>query len=196
MVRGVTKKVAKKEMITRQTTVGDVFEMFPDKAMRLGEKMTSYGLHCVGCHVNTMETIEQGARGHGFEEETIDNLLKDLNEIVNAKAERPKDFAVTDAAVAKVKELMAKEKKEGAGLRIKVLPGGCAGFTYDFQFAQKGEKEDFVLKAGNVNFFIEKESREKLKGATMDYIDSLMGSGFAIENPNAKKSCGCGSSFG
>jgi iron-sulfur cluster assembly accessory protein len=196
MVKGVTTKAVKKNVITRQTTVGDVFEMFPDKAMKLGEKMLSYGLHCVGCHVNTMETIEMGARGHGFDEETIDNLIKELNEVANAKAEKVKDFAITPGAVAKIKDLAAKEKKEGQGLRIKVVPGGCAGFTYDFQFANKKEEGDFVVKAEDLEIYIDQESRIHLKGATMDYIDSLMGSGFTIENPNAKKACGCGSSFG
>ncbi|MBI1969228.1 iron-sulfur cluster assembly accessory protein [Candidatus Woesearchaeota archaeon] len=103
---------------------------------------------------------------------------------------------VTNAAVVKFKDLMQKEGKPGFGLRLNVLPGGCSGFTYDLSFEQRPTKEDMVMEKDGLKIFIDKDVMEFLQGVKIDFVDSLQGSGFKIDNPNAQHSCGCGKSFG
>jgi len=105
-------------------------------------------------------------------------------------------FHLTDAAAAKVKSLMAAE--EGADalvLRVAVRPGGCSGFSYEMFFDTDVAADDSVSEYGGVRVVVDPASQPHLKGATLDYKDGLQGAGFAISNPNAQRSCGCGQSF-
>ena len=90
--------------------------------------------------------------------------------------------------------LIKQEKK--AGLRISVLPGGCSGYQYGMELDDNSTEDDIVVEQGGIKIFIDKESIKKLNGSNVDYIDSLQGAGFKIDNPNATKTCGCGNSFG
>ncbi len=101
---------------------------------------------------------------------------------------------VTPKAVAKIKEALAKQNVEG-GLRLGVLGGGCSGLSYQFKFDQKSRPNDKVFDCDGVKLFVDPKSYIYLHGLTLDYKESLLQSGFVFENPNAKKSCGCGSSF-
>jgi iron-sulfur cluster assembly protein len=98
---------------------------------------------------------------------------------------------VTDAAARKVVELRSREGKEEARLRLFVKSGGCSGFSYD----EKLNDGDRVEDHAGVPVVIDSFSAQYVDGAEIDYVDSLMGSGFAINNPNAVSSCACGSSF-
>lgn len=102
---------------------------------------------------------------------------------------------VSNNASSKIKNLLAKEQKGGWGLRIHVTPGGCAGFTYHFAFEEKPKENDNIVEDQNVKIFLNKFSSERLKGSTIDYYDTLQGSGFIVNNPNVKGTCGCGHSF-
>jgi len=102
---------------------------------------------------------------------------------------------VTAKAVQKIREAFAREKVSGGGLRLGVLGGGCSGLSYQFKFDPKPRATDTVLQFDDVNVFIDPKSLVYLKGMTLDWKDSLIHSGFVFENPNAKKSCGCGTSF-
>jgi iron-sulfur cluster assembly protein len=102
---------------------------------------------------------------------------------------------VTDAAVRKVVELRSREGKEQARLRLFVKSGGCSGFSYGLAFDDKMSDDDRVEEHGGVPVVIDSFSAQYVDGAEIDYVDSLMGSGFAINNPNAVSSCACGSSF-
>ena len=105
-------------------------------------------------------------------------------------------ITVTDTAVAKLQEVMAAKGLAGAGLRVFVRGGGCSGLQYGMAFeAEGGDAEDHVFTAQGLTVFIDPISIEYLQGADIDYVESLMGGGFKIENPNAQRSCGCGSSF-
>lgn len=103
--------------------------------------------------------------------------------------------SMTDAAVRKVVELRAREGKEDAGLRLFVKSGGCSGFSYGLAFDNQLGEGDRVEDHSGVRVFIDALSQKYVDGAEIDYVDSLMGSGFAINNPNAVSSCACGSSF-
>ena len=103
--------------------------------------------------------------------------------------------SLTDAAAAKVMELRAREGKAEASLRLFVKSGGCSGFSYGLAFDDSRAEDDRVEFHGEVPIVIDAFSAQYVDGAEIDYVDSLMGSGFAINNPNAVSSCACGSSF-
>ena len=102
---------------------------------------------------------------------------------------------LTDAAAAKVVELRSREGQADAGLRLFVKSGGCSGYSYGLAFDPNVIEGDLVETHGDVRVIIDQFSRQHVDGAEIDYVDSLMGSGFAINNPNAVSSCACGSSF-
>jgi iron-sulfur cluster assembly protein len=101
---------------------------------------------------------------------------------------------VTPKAVQKIRDAFEREKVTG-GLRLGVLGGGCSGLSYQFKFDPKPRPTDKVLNFEDVNVYIDPKSFVFLDGMTLDWKDSLIQSGFVFENPNAKKSCGCGTSF-
>jgi iron-sulfur cluster insertion protein len=101
---------------------------------------------------------------------------------------------ITPVAEQKIKELM-KEEKDAVGLRIYVRGGGCHGYQYGMAFEEKTSDDDTVIEQGGVKVIMDSQSAPLLQGAQVDYVDSLQGSGFSIKNPQAKTTCGCGSSF-
>ncbi|MBY0504544.1 MAG: iron-sulfur cluster assembly accessory protein [Bryobacteraceae bacterium] len=102
--------------------------------------------------------------------------------------------SVTPKAVGKIREAFSREGVVG-GLRLGVLGGGCSGLSYQFKFDAKPRTNDNVLAFDDVQVFVDPKSMIFLNGMTLDWKDSLMHSGFVFENPNAKKACGCGTSF-
>jgi len=104
-------------------------------------------------------------------------------------------ITLTESAAAKVKDLMAAEGEEGLALRVAVRPGGCSGFSYEMFFDTEVSDDDNLVDQSGVKVVVDASSAELLQGATLDYKDGLQGAGFAIENPNAQRSCGCGKSF-
>jgi iron-sulfur cluster assembly protein len=101
---------------------------------------------------------------------------------------------VTESAVAKLKDLIAKEGSEAQGLRVRVRGGGCSGYEYQLAFDIPREG-DQVIEQDGVKVVIDPKSLLFLAGSEIDFQDGLTGAGFAIKNPNAKGSCGCGQSF-
>jgi iron-sulfur cluster assembly accessory protein len=102
---------------------------------------------------------------------------------------------VTERAVEKVKELMARENKEGYGLRVAVQGGGCSGFQYGLSYERDGQENDQVLQFGDLRVFVDAMSHLYLEDVQLDYLDGLIDSGFKFQNPKATGQCGCGSSF-
>ena len=102
---------------------------------------------------------------------------------------------VTEKAKSKVNEIMAAEGKAGQGLRVQVMGGGCSGFQYGLTFTEASGPADLVIDCGTFKVYVDPVSSQYLENASVDYIDGLNGSGFKIENPEAKSTCGCGSSF-
>jgi len=188
-----------KQLVTKDMVIGDVLKKYPDVAVI----MLEHGLHCVGCHANVFDTIEAGCRVHGLDDEVIETLVSDINKFIaedqtKAKEEPtgPAKLFISEAAASKVKQLLAKDKLDGHGLRVAVSPGGCSGFVYQMNFEKAPEKSDVVLDDKGVKIFIDVDSLNMLRGAEIDYVDQLNESGFKINNPNAKQNCGCGKSFG
>ncbi len=101
----------------------------------------------------------------------------------------------TDSAAAKVAELLAEEENPDLKLRVYITGGGCSGFQYGFTFDDEMAEDDTLIEKNGVQVLIDAMSLQYLKGAEIDYKDDLSGARFVIRNPNAKTTCGCGSSF-
>jgi len=101
----------------------------------------------------------------------------------------------TDAAANKVKLLIDEEGNPDLKLRVYITGGGCSGFQYGFTFDKKSNEDDLIIKKHGVKLVIDPMSLQYLIGGTVDYIEGLQGSRFVVINPNARTTCGCGSSF-
>jgi iron-sulfur cluster assembly protein/iron-sulfur cluster insertion protein len=108
---------------------------------------------------------------------------------------KPAPVTLSDAATNKVTELLAQEEGENLALRVAVKPGGCSGYSYEMFFDTEVMSDDVVREFGTVKVVVDAASAELLTGSTLDYSDGLQGAGFHITNPNATRTCGCGSSF-
>ena len=105
-------------------------------------------------------------------------------------------LTMTVTATEKVQDFIQEHGAEGdAGLRVAVLPGGCSGFQYKLEFEEAPEEMDQVIESNGVRVFVDAKSSLYLNGVILRYDDGLMGSGFQVENPNARTTCGCGESF-
>lgn len=104
-------------------------------------------------------------------------------------------ITLTDTAATKVKDLIEAEGEPNLALRVAVRPGGCSGFSYEMFFDSDIAADDTEVDFSGVKVVVDASSAELLTGATLDYKDGLQGAGFAIDNPNAQRSCGCGKSF-
>lgn len=105
-------------------------------------------------------------------------------------------IALTEAGAIKVKELFKKQKEKGAiGLRVGVRGGGCSGFSYYLEFDNEVNKGDKELDSRGMKLIVDTKSYLYLMGVEIDYVDGLQGKGFKFENPNARRTCGCGESF-
>src|SRR5262245_3403865 len=98
-------------------------------------------------------------------------------------------ITITPKAAEKVGEFMKQENKENLYLRVYVSGGGCSGLSYGMGFEEKVDDDDSIISQNGVNMIVDSYSQKYLKGASIDYIESLMGSGFKINNPNVTKSC-------
>ena len=118
--------------------------------------------------------------------------------ILSIKSNKPqKAVMLTEVAISKVRELVQAEGDPELALRMAVRPGGCSGFSYEMFFDSEIDPDDIVEEFDDgVRVVVDPQSVERLRGSTLDYKDGLMGAGFAIDNPNVTRSCGCGNSFG
>src|SRR5436190_24348282 len=107
------------------------------------------------------------------------------------------DLTVTGPAAIEIKKSMSSEEglPETAGLRVRVVPGGCSGFQYSLNIEEDSRQGDFILNEKGVKLFVDMFSGQYLNGVQIDYVTGVMGSGFTFTNPNATGSCGCGTSF-
>ncbi len=105
-------------------------------------------------------------------------------------------ITLTETASQKVQQLMERDGREGFALRLKVVGGGCSGLQYQLMFDDSERDDDTDVESAGVLVRVDEKSALYLVGTTLDYVDSLMESGFKIENPNASNTCGCGQSFG
>jgi len=197
--------------ITKDWTISDILTTYHDQSAKLIDIMMKHGLHCFGCGASTFETVEQGTLGHGMPTQVMNQLILELNEVIRAgnpnsttlrepqtqqvQASPSNPVLLTSSAVSKIKELMKKTQKEDYGLRVGIVPGGCAGFSYKIEFEKSAGKEDITFEQDGIRVFMDDLSVDMLSGSQVDYIETLQQSGFKIENPKAHASCHCGSSF-
>lgn len=119
-----------------------------------------------------------------------------MTQILSIKSAQPqKTVNLTDSAVEKVRELIAGEEEDGLALRVAVRPGGCSGFSYEMYFDSEVDDNDLIEEFEDVKVLVDPQSADMVRGSTLDYKEGLMGAGFAIDNPNVTRSCGCGNSF-
>ena len=104
-------------------------------------------------------------------------------------------LSLSDLAVEKVKETMAKEGMAEGGLRVSVVGGGCSGFQYSLGVDAAPREDDIIVEQGGVKLFVDPTSLQYVHGTMLDYVKGLHGAGFRFVNPNATRTCGCGSSF-
>ncbi len=116
---------------------------------------------------------------------------------VTEKAERKGSaVSVTKAAAKFINSMMEKQKKQGWGLRLEAIPGGCAGYKYFMGFQEKPSAVDTEVQSNGIKIILDKDSIPMIHGSEIDYVESLEASGLKINNPNATRACGCGKSFG
>jgi iron-sulfur cluster assembly protein/iron-sulfur cluster insertion protein len=130
----------------------------------------------------------QGSRRN--EEEPVTTISTTVN-----IGKKPAPVTLSDTAAHKVAELLSEEEGEDLALRVAVKPGGCSGYSYEMFFDTEVMPDDVVREFGAVKVVVDAASAELLTGSTLDYSDGLQGAGFHIVNPNATRTCGCGSSF-
>lgn len=103
--------------------------------------------------------------------------------------------SLSEAAASKLTELTAAENNPAIGLRVYVYSGGCSGFRYGMMLEDQPTPEDITIESRGIKVYVDQQSTQYLTGAEIDYLDTLMGAGFTVNNPNAVSGCGCGSSF-
>jgi iron-sulfur cluster assembly accessory protein len=109
--------------------------------------------------------------------------------------QQPTVVSLTEAAASKLHELTKEETNPDIGLRVYVYSGGCSGFRYGMMLEDAPTPEDNILNANGIKVYVDGQSIDLLQGSQIDYVDTLMGAGFTVNNPNAVAACGCGSSF-
>jgi iron-sulfur cluster assembly accessory protein len=184
-----------KRRIEMTLTIEEILSLFPTKAEALSREITNAGLHCVGCHAATFETLEAGMLGHGMGYPEIERLVNRLNQLLEEVSD-PTTITMTKSAVDRYQKILAEEGKLGFGIRFEEQMAGCSGFQYVLDYSEKALPTDTVFLSNGMEIHVDTKHLKRLIGSEIDYIDGLQGSGFKISNPNVRSSCGCGTSHG
>lgn len=188
-----TEETKPKIKIHRKMTIEEILSLFPHKAQKLAQEITGAGLHCIGCHAATWETLEAGMLGHGKTEEEIVLLVDRLNALLEEELDLS-TISMTQRAVKKYLEILQDEGKQGWGIRFAEKMAGCNGFEYILDYSQDALPNDIIFESFGMQIHIDKEILGRLLGSEIDYVDGLQGAGFKVSNPNVRSSCGCGTS--
>lgn len=180
-------------MITKEMTIEEIFETYPERGEELAHTLTRFGLHCLGCSAAAWETLEAGVFSHGMNEEILEEMLEALNGVLKEELDTS-TITITPTAAEKFRSLAKSENKEGAALRFGDQAAGCSGFEYLLDFSKGKTDKDLVYHSEGIEIHVNKELLPRLLGARIDYKDGLNTSGFKVSNPNSRASCSCGSS--
>lgn len=183
------------KQIHSDMTIESILGLFPQKAQKLSQEITNAGLHCVGCGAATWETLAQGMASHGKTAEEVQRLVDRLNTLLLAPVDAS-TITLTPKAAQKFLEYLKSEGKEGWALRLDEQMAGCSGFEYVLDLSEKATPEDAVFTSQGIEIHVLQKKLNRLLGSEIDYVEGLHSTGFKISNPNAKSSCGCGSSHG
>ena len=174
-------------------TIDDIFAKHPQRAEKLAQILTRFGLHCAGCSAATWETIEAGVLGHGMDETVLNNLLQALNEEIS-KELKLDTITLTKRAAEKFKALCKEDNLEGFGLSFGDMAAGCSGFEYVLDFQKEKKPDEALFQSEGVDIFVHNSMVDRLLGSEIDFVEGLTNAGFKVSNPNSKSSCSCGSS--
>lgn len=168
--------------------IGDILAKMP----RAAEIMEDYGLHCTSCSVNAFEPVKAGAMTHGLAEETVDEMISELNSLFMSRPKAPKDgIYLTERAARMVNEFAANENKAGWALKVTAKNNDGKEPAYLMDFQEKAGNKDKVFAFHGVEIFIDPESLKNMLGAEIDFLETQFGNGFKIENPNFKDASCC-----
>lgn len=179
--------------ITKEMTIEEIFEAYPERGEELAHILTRFGLHCLGCSAAAWETLEAGVFSHGLTEEVLEEMLEELNTAISKDFDRT-TITLTKAAAHKFRALGKAEGKEDWALRFSDQAAGCSGFEYILDFSEEASPNDTIFECEGIEIHVDKEVLPRLLGAEIDYLDGLNTSGFKVSNPNSRTSCSCGSS--
>lgn len=188
--------MAEQKTIHKEMTIDEILSLFPHKAQKLSYEISRAGLHCIGCQASTWETLEAGMMGHGMGELEINTLVERLNTLLEEPVAERNSINLTPRAAEKFLEVAKEDKKEKCALRFGDRMAGCSGYEYELDFSEGATENDAIFHSQGIEIHVEKAKIGRLMGSTIDYVDGLRGSGFKVENPNVRASCGCGSSHG
>jgi iron-sulfur cluster assembly protein len=191
----MTQEATKQKRIDKQMTIEEVLSLFPFKAQKLAQEITKAGLHCVGCHAATYETLEAGMLGHGKTVTEIDSLVDSLNKLLDEKVDHS-TISLTPRAAQEFRRIRDQEVQKECGLRFGIEMGGCSGFEYILGYSEGKQDDDSTFLSHGVEIHVETAIVPRLLGSEIDFVEGLRDSGFKISNPNVKSSCGCGTSHG
>lgn len=178
--------------VTRDTLIGDMVKKYP----AISEVVAKYGIHCVGCHVSKFEAFGQGLAAHGYSSEKIDAIVDEVNMFIASRnLAKTELISVSEFAAKKIKQYAEKQGLTNFYLRASVKKGGCAGNTSTLDFTTEKKDDDMIIQAHDVKLLVDPASKPFLDGAILEFVESLNETGFKLHNPNAKKSCACGTSF-
>jgi iron-sulfur cluster assembly accessory protein len=181
------KKPAVKENATKNTKIGELASKYPIAIGILFAK----GMHCVGCHASAFETVRQGAEAHGMKPSEIDALVDEINQaIAKDESEMQENcpdspVKITEAAGLQFAKILEAEGKTGFGLRILKPEGGPAG-RFEMDFEQSAGKDDLEFGCRGIRVIVSKKLEPEVRGAVIDFRETVQGAGFTIRNPNAK----------
>lgn len=177
--------------ISKDILIGDLIRKYPAAIEVVGR----YGIHCVGCHVSKFEALGMGLKAHGYSDEEVDNIIREVNDFLDTRNISSDMVSISEFAAEKALELAKKQNLKEFYLRLKVVKGGCAGNTTTLDFVTSKNFEDEVVEAHGLKVLVDPSSKPLLEGSILEYVESLNESGFKVMNPHAKKSCACGTSF-
>ncbi len=187
--------MAEQALVYKEMTIEEIFSTFPQYSQSLAHEMSNAGLHCVGCHAATWETLEAGVLGHGMSQETLEELLGKLNRVVNQKLEQT-GIELTSRAAEKYLQILADENKTGWGVRLAEKLAGCDGYEFILDFSEEATDNDQVFESKGIQIHVAKDILSHVEGSVISFVEGLNQSGFKVTNPHVKSSCSCGTSHG
>jgi len=176
-----------RQYVTKDVKIGELASKYP---VAIG-LLFARGMHCVGCHASAFETLRQGAEAHGMKPVEVDALVEEINQTI-AKDESELEekcpdspVKITEAAGLQFAKIMDAEAKAGFGLRILKPQGGPAG-RFEMDFEQTAGKDDLEFDCRGIRIIVSKQLEPEVRGAVIDFRETVQGAGFTIRNPNLK----------
>jgi iron-sulfur cluster assembly accessory protein len=184
----VRKKPIVKQYVTKDTAIGELASKYP---IAIGI-LFSKGMHCVGCHASEFETIRQGAEAHGMKPAQVGTLVDEINQAIATDEKKMQESCpdspvkITEAAGLQFAKIMDAEGKTGFGLRILKPLGGPVG-RFEMDFEQTAGKEDLEFDCRGIRIIVSKKLEPEVRGAVIDFRETVQGAGFTIRNTNARQ---------